>query len=86
MESEVSLPCSQEPATGSYPELDESSPHLPTLFSKIHSNGIFQSLSISSEWSLPFRCFEKVLYALPIRTVRATYPALNIQNYPNNLN
>jgi hypothetical protein len=26
MESEGSLPCSQEPATGSYPELDGSSP------------------------------------------------------------
>jgi len=27
-----SLPCSQDPTTGSYPETDESSPHLPTLF------------------------------------------------------
>jgi hypothetical protein len=32
MEPEVSLPCSQEPATGPYPETDESSPHLSTLF------------------------------------------------------
>jgi hypothetical protein len=30
-ESEGSLPCAQQPATGSYPEPDESSPHLPTL-------------------------------------------------------
>jgi hypothetical protein len=33
MDPEGSLPCSQEPATGLYPELDESSPHTPTIFS-----------------------------------------------------
>jgi hypothetical protein len=32
MEPECSLPYSQEPATGPYPEPDESIPHLPTLF------------------------------------------------------
>jgi hypothetical protein len=32
MEPEGSLPCSQKPATGLYPEPDESSPQLPTLF------------------------------------------------------
>jgi len=31
MESEGSLPCSQEPATGPCPEPDESSPHTVTL-------------------------------------------------------
>jgi hypothetical protein len=31
MESEGSLPCSQEPATGPYPDPDESSPHLCTI-------------------------------------------------------
>jgi hypothetical protein len=31
-DTKISLPCSQEPATGSYHEPDESSPHLHTLF------------------------------------------------------
>jgi hypothetical protein len=40
----------QEPATGPYPEADESSPHLPTLFYNTYSNII-----LSSKRSLPFR-------------------------------
>jgi hypothetical protein len=32
MEPGGSLLCSQEPATGPYPEQDKSSPHIPTLF------------------------------------------------------
>jgi hypothetical protein len=32
MEHEGSLPWSQEPAIGPYPESDESSPHLPMPF------------------------------------------------------
>jgi hypothetical protein len=31
MQPEGSLPCSQEPATGPYPESDASSPHLTNL-------------------------------------------------------
>jgi hypothetical protein len=32
MEPEVSLPCSQEPSTGPYPELDQSSQYQLILF------------------------------------------------------
>jgi hypothetical protein len=38
MEPEGSLLCSEEPATGIYPEPDESSPCLPSYFSEIHFN------------------------------------------------
>jgi hypothetical protein len=32
IEPEVLLPCSQEPATGPYPEPNESNPYYPVLF------------------------------------------------------
>jgi hypothetical protein len=34
MGPEGSLPCSQEPATGPYPESDETNSHTQTLFPK----------------------------------------------------
>jgi len=33
MEPKVALSCSQQPATGPYPQPDEFSPHISTLFS-----------------------------------------------------
>jgi hypothetical protein len=38
MESEVSLPCSQEPSTDSYPEPDQSNPSHPILSPSVHTN------------------------------------------------
>jgi hypothetical protein len=45
MEPECSLSCSQQPATGPYPEPDESTPHLPTLFGVIPSLRVFREKS-----------------------------------------
>jgi hypothetical protein len=42
---------SEDPATGTYPETDESSPHLPILFPKNNNNIIFPSMPRFSEFS-----------------------------------
>jgi hypothetical protein len=55
MEPEGLLPCSQQPATGPYPEPDASSPQLRPYFPKIHSNIILSPMLRSSENCLPFR-------------------------------
>jgi hypothetical protein len=49
METEGSLPCSQEPATGLYPESDESGPSLHLISLRLHFNIIIhQRLSLPS--------------------------------------
>jgi len=51
MEHENLLPRSQEPAIGPYPEPDESSPHFPTLFPKIHK--LFMCLTKYHDMKIP---------------------------------
>jgi len=55
MEPDGSLPCTQDPASGPYPEPDAPSLRLPTLFPEICSNVILLSTHWSSEWFLPLR-------------------------------
>jgi hypothetical protein len=54
MEPEGSLPCSQNPATGPYPEPAESSSPHRSLLSKVHLNVILSPTLRSSQWSCPF--------------------------------
>jgi len=53
MELEGSLPCSQKPATGPFPEPDESIHTFPPYFPKIRSNIIVPSTTRYSKWSPP---------------------------------
>jgi len=54
IEPEDSLPFSQNPTTGSYPEPDESSPQFLHYFFKTHTDIIFPATPWSSEWSFSF--------------------------------
>jgi len=45
---------------GPHSELDESSLHISTIFTKIHSNIFFPSTPRSSKWSLPLRFSDKI--------------------------
>jgi len=47
MGPEGSLPSSQEPTSGPYPEPDESSSHLAPSFPKVHSHIILPSTFLS---------------------------------------
>jgi hypothetical protein len=54
MEPEGSLPCSQKPATGPYPELAESSCPIYPYLPKAQLNVILPPTPRSSRWSLAF--------------------------------
>jgi hypothetical protein len=54
MEPEGSIPCSQEPSTGPYPEPYQSNPHHPILSTKIHFSIVHPPTSWSSQRFLSF--------------------------------
>jgi len=62
MKLEVALPCSQDPATGTYPEPDESTQSLPCFFSNNVCYIILPCKLRSSEWFLPLGFLTKTVY------------------------
>jgi hypothetical protein len=71
MEAKGILLCSQEPAAGPCPQPEESKPHHPDSL-KPHFNSILVSTPRSSEWSLPFKFYNKNfsrIFRLPMRDV-----------------
>ena len=75
METEVSLPRLQVPATCPCPVPEHSSPCPPSHFLKIHLNVTLPSTPGSPKWSLSLRFpHQYPVYASPL-SVRATFPA-----------
>jgi hypothetical protein len=76
-----SLPCS--PATGLYPVPDESSPYLPTYFSKTYVFLPSWAFSITfSYWSPMWTPITRVLHALPsLRLYLATNTNYRVPHY-----
>jgi hypothetical protein len=73
MEPEGSIPCSQKPSTGPYPEPYQSNPHHPTL-SKINCNIVHPPTSWSSQWSLSFYLSHQYPICIPLLTIRVACP------------
>jgi hypothetical protein len=75
MEPEGSLLCSQEPATGYYPDPDETNPHPQPYFPKIHFNIILPSTPRSSRWSHPSGFTTKIVRPFLISYIYPKCPA-----------
>jgi hypothetical protein len=67
MEPEGSVPRSQEPSTGPYPEPDRSNPY-HRILSKIHFNTVHSPTSWSSYWSLSFWISHQYSICIPLRS------------------
>jgi hypothetical protein len=71
METEGSLPCSQQPNIGPDPELLETLPH-STQFHQDPYNNILSAMPTSSGWFRPFRFYDQK-FAFLVSAIRATY-------------
>jgi hypothetical protein len=74
MEHEGSLPSSQEPSTGPYPERDQSNPHHFFLY-KIRFNIVHPPTSCIQSGLLPSGFPTNILYAFLFSPIRPTCPA-----------
>jgi hypothetical protein len=84
MEPEGSLPCSQAPSTGLYPNTDQPAPHHPISLRSI------LILSTHLRLSLPSGLFlaglpTSILYVFCYSPIRPTYPAYSILHFHINL-
>jgi hypothetical protein len=73
MEPEGSLPCSQEPSTGPYPESDRSSPYHPIFLRSIFILSNHLRLRLPSG-IFPSGFPTKILYVFLFSPIRATCP------------
>jgi hypothetical protein len=72
MEPEGSLPCSQEPSTGPYPQPHQSNPYHPIL-SKTHFKIVHPPTSWSSQWFLSSGFPTNILCAFLFSPICATF-------------
>jgi hypothetical protein len=79
MDTECSLPCLQELATGPIHGQIHPVHTFPPHFPYIQSN-IFQSMPRPSKWPLPSNFLNKILYAFLIAFMHTTCPAYSILN------
>jgi hypothetical protein len=75
MEPEGSVPCSQKPATGPYPDPAESIRPINPYLLKVHLNVILPPTPRSSKWSLPSGLPTKTLQTPLPSSMSATCPA-----------
>jgi len=81
MESEDSLPCSQQLTINRYPEPDQSIPALLSYFFKIYFNTILPSMPKPFKWFLLQFSSPKTLYIFLFNPICATCPAHGILLY-----
>jgi len=83
MEPEVSLPCSQYPATGPCPESDKSNLRFPLYFFKIRSDIILPSTPTSSEVVSSLQLSDKTFYGsyMPARFILLGWYFLYISSH-----
>jgi hypothetical protein len=73
-----SLPCSQQPVTGPYPESDESSPHPHILFLKIKQNGLNEMGHFDRKSTYEYRAQVGLMYRYMTSFDRSSYQTTKV--------